>query len=469
MFLPLYWNVKRYDYNDTVRHEVIFPLVWLYHRSDKDVKVAFPFMFSYRDKYRESLTVFPLFSHGKHYDSSRSHLVITPFYWNFQNKTSLKHVVFPLYWHKDIYKTGDTIRSRFLFPVFWYIKSKDELDFVALPGIIRTKDKYNNSFSILPIFSWAKNPDSSKHLVVFPFLHFKNKRNIKTTLFPVYWSRKYFLEDDTIKKTVLFPLYWSFHSKYKKTDVFFPLVWRFKNINYSSFTFFPLFSTGHDNNGKKHLMITPLFGKFDSDKSSNAFLFPIFNYRRSGEEKHYSAFLFLFMRTTRADYSKTAILWPICEHLKDKGKRKFRIAPIIWFSKTDSSKMLSVQPLFYSNRTKEKKIFILSAFLYKRENIFDRSVSNSFLFRLYYHKNYANGDFERRFLHLLIANIKVEGHREKSFLPFFHTIKEANGDRSVSYFFGLYNRFKEYKPEIKDFYEEERLLCSFACVLTTSN
>jgi len=168
--------------------------------------------------------------------------------------------------------------------------------------------------------------------------------------------------------------------------------------------------------------------------------------------------LILFMRTTRPDYSKTAILWPICEQLRDKDKHKFRIAPVIWFSKTDSSKMLSIQPLFYSSKTTKRSIFILSAFLYKREKIVEKSLSNSFLFRLYYHKNYVNGDFERRFLHLIIANVKVEGHREKSFLPFFHTVKEENGDRSVSYFFGLYNRFKEYKPEIKDFYEEERVL-----------
>lgn len=457
MLLPIYWNVKRYDQNDTVRTEVLFPIVWLYHRSNKDVKVAFPFMFSYHDKYRESLTVFPLFSYGKRNDSSRYHLVVTPFYWHTQTKTQVKHVIFPLYWHKNIYRNGDTIRSRFFLPLFWYNKSKDELDFVALPGIIRTKDKYNNSFSILPMFSWGKNPDSTSHLVLFPFLHFKNKKNIKTTLFPIYWSRQYFSNDDTLKQKVIFPLYWSFHRKNIKTDIFFPIVWRFKNANYSSFTFFPLFSAGHGNKGKKHLMITPLFGKFDSDKSSSAFLFPIFNYRRSEEEKHYSAFLFLFTRTTRQDYSKTAILWPICEQLRDKDKRKFRIAPVVWFSKTDSSKMLSVQPLFYSNRTKQRNVFILSAFLYKRERIFERSVSNSFLFRLYYHKNYTNGDFERRFLHLIIANIKVDGHREKSFLPFFHTVKEENGDRSVSYFFGMYNRFKEYKPEIKDFYEEERL------------
>ena len=457
VFIPIYWNVKRYDYNDTVRTEVLFPLVWLYHRKDKDVRTVFPFMFSYRDKYRESFTVFPLFSHGHRYDSSKSHLVVTPFYWHSQTKTHVKDVIFPFYWHKNIYENGDTLRARLLFPVFLYTKSRTELNFMTLPGIFRTKNKYNNALTVLPVFSWAKHPDSTSHLIILPFLYFKNKHNVKTTLFPVYWSRKYYLNNDTITKSVFFPLYWADHSNHKKTDIFFPLIWKFKNDNYSSFTFFPLCSFGHGANEKKHLMITPLFGKFDSHKSSNTFLFPVFNYRRSGEEKHYAAFLFLFMRTTKPGYSKTAILWPICEQLRDKDKRKFRIAPIVWFSKTDSSKVLSVQPLFYSNRTKEKNTFILSAFLYKRENVFNKSVANSFLLRLCYHKNYTNGDFERRVLHLIITNVKVEGHREKSFLPFFHTVKEENGDRSVSYFFGLYNRFREYKPEIKDFYEEERL------------
>ncbi len=458
VLFPIYWNSKFYRTYDTVRTEIIFPFVWLNSRKDRSTKVVFPFMFAHQDKYKESMSVFPLFSYGRHYDSTKSHLMVTPFYWHFEKRNSISNVVFPLYWQKTNYYNNDTSKSLVLFPIFWHQKSKERSRTFLYPIIYNIKTKERQSFTFLPLFSFGKTINSTKHLVITPiFLHFKNKRNVKTTLFPIYWSRKYFSNYDTLKRTVLFPLYWSFQNKYKKTDVFFPLVWRYKKTYYTSFTLFPLFSIGHGNNGKKHLMITPLFGKFNSDKGTNAFLFPVFNYRRSGDEKHYAAFLFLFMRTTKPDYAKTAILWPICEQLRDKDKRKFRIAPIVWFSKTDSSKMLSVQPLFYSNRTKQRNVFVLSAFLYKRERVFEKSVSNSFLLRLYYHKNYTNGDFERRFLHLVVANIKVDGHREKSFLPFFHTVKEENGDRSVSYFFGLYNRFKEYKPEIKDFYEEERL------------
>jgi len=459
MLLPIYWNVKRYDSNDTIKHEVLFPIIWLVNRKERSTKVVFPFMFSHQDKYKESFTVFPLFSYGKRYDSTKSHLVVTPFYWHIQKTNSVSNVVFPIYWQKTNYYNNDTSRSLVIFPIFWHQKNKEGSRTFLYPIIYNIKNKERKSFTFLPLFSFGKNADSTKHLVITPlFFHFKNKHNTKTTLFPLYWSIQYYSRYDTVKHNVFFPLYWSFKDKYKRSDILFPLFWKFKTENYRSFTFFPLYSVGRGANGKKHLMITPLFGKFDSDKSSKAYLFPVFNYRKSGDERHYSAFLFLFMRTTKPDYSKTAILWPICEQLRDKDKRKFRIAPFVWFSKTDSSKMLSVQPLFYLNRTKEKSTFILSAFLYKRERIFEKSVSNSFLLRLYYHKNYTNGDFERRFLHLIIANVKVEGHREKSLLPFFHTIKEENGDRSVSYFFGMYNRFKEYKPEIKDFYEEERLL-----------
>ena len=98
---------------------------------------------------------------------------------------------------------------------------------------------------------------------------------------------------------------------------------------------------------------------------------------------------------------------------------------------------------------------MLSWFLYRREVTTGVSVLNSFLWRFYYSKRYFNGDFEHRFLHLIVASIKTGEYREKSIFPLYHSIKHNNGDRSYSAGFGFYNRFKEYKPEIDDYYEEE--------------
>ena len=119
--------------------------------------------------------------------------------------------------------------------------------------------------------------------------------------------------------------------------------------------------------------------------------------------------------------------------------------------------MFSIQPFFYSYKSDSKKVFILNWFLYRHESQPNLFVSNSLLWRVYYSKRYANGDFEKRFLYLVYANIKEEGKREKSILPFYHSIRDTIGNKSISVFFGFYNHFRDYKPEIKDFYEEERI------------
>lgn len=460
MFIPLFFKHKEFYANDTSVRTVVFPIYWSYRDKDEKRNVLFPLVFSRENNSRKSLTVFPLFSYGNNKKNGDKHLVVTPLFWHIKNKEHVRDVFFPFYWQHKHITANDTSVRQFFFPLYWHRKDKSGVRSAVFPLVFRTKTKNKNSFTFIPLVSFAKKPDSSNHLVVTTFFwHFKNKRGVFNTLFPLYWGKTTYLKNDTTKTNIVFPLYWSHKSKTKKYNLLLPFIYRQKDTGYKSFTFIPFVSSGKSINGKRsHLMLTPLFGRFKHDKGTNTFLFPLFNHRRDSIERHFSALLFLYRQTRSAEYTRTSFLWPICAYEREKQNKKFRFAPIVWYSKTDTSKMFSIQPLFYNFKTNERKTFILSAFLYKRDNVIGKSISNSILWRAYYSKKYANGDFERRFIHLLIANVKVDGRREKAFLPFFHTIKESNGDRSKSFFFGMYNRFKEYKPEIKDFYEEERVL-----------
>jgi hypothetical protein len=456
-FFPLFSYGARKDSSRS--HLVVTPLFWRVKNKDNVNTVLFPIAFGHKNKFKHSFTFFPLFSYGGTNDGRRSHLVVTPLFWRNKNENGIRTTLFPLYWSKKDYRLYDTVTTRVFFPLYWAKKSSEENNHIFFPLVYSLKNKERRSFTFFPLFSYGKRADSTGHLMVTPlFWKVKNKTQAATTLFPLYVSRKEFLRDDTITKRFFFPLFYSVHNKYRKKDILFPLIYRVRDTAYKSFTFFPLFSFGKGvNSDKQHLMITPLFGRFHSKQETNAFLFPVFNYRRTGDEKHFSALLFLLRNTSRPDYSKTSFLWPICERLKDGNTRKFRFAPIVWYAKTDTSKMFSIQPLFYSFKSKERKTFILSAYLYKRDRIEGVSTSNSFLWRAFYTKRYENGDFEHRFLHLIVANVKVDGHREKSVLPFYHKTDEKNGDKSVSVFFGFYNHFKQFKTEINDFYEEERI------------
>ena len=88
---------------------------------------------------------------------------------------------------------------------------------------------------------------------------------------------------------------------------------------------------------------------------------------------------------------------------------------------------------------------------------FDVSKRYDFLWKVYNCKPYLNGDFETRFMYFFYVNLKKEGNTEKAIFPIYHKKTKTNGDNSTSVLFGFYNYFKQYKPDIKEFYEEERV------------
>ena len=165
----------------------------------------------------------------------------------------------------------------------------------------------------------------------------------------------------------------------------------------------------------------------------------------------------LFRRVQKPGYVKTSFIWPICERLKSDNAKSFRIAPIIWSSKRDNTSMFSVQPFFYSSRNNNKKLFYLLWILYRHEKIPNSFNAHSVFYKLFTRDHYSDGDFESRFAYLLFTNLKMDGKREKSLWPFYHMVQESNGDKNKTIFLGFYNYFKQYIPEIKEYYEEERI------------
>ncbi|MBC7863394.1 MAG: hypothetical protein IAF38_10490, partial [Bacteroidia bacterium] len=461
VLFPVFWNQKQFLKDDTIRKTVAFPLYWATKSKDVDNKIIFPLVYSLKNKERSSFTFFPLFSYGHKTDSSKNYLAVTPLFWHVKTKESVSNVLFPLFWNQKQFLKDDTITKTVAFPLYWATRSKDKNNTVLFPFAYNFNNEKRHSLTVLPIFSYGKSKDSTKsHLVVTPlFWHLKSKEGITNYLFPLYWNHTEFLKDDTTHKTIAFPFYWASKTKEHDNKVVLPFVYSFKNKHYNSLTVFPLVSTGHSPNGDtSHLMITPLAGFFHKPEKSSAYFFPVFNYKKEKDETHFSAFLFAFRHTSRPNYSKTSFIWPICENLVDSTHHSFRIAPIVWSNKTDTSNMFSIQPFFYTYKSPSRKTFILNWILYKRDEKTGVSVANSVLWRAYYKKKYENGDHETRVMHLLYANIQEKGKTEKSILPIFHSVKDTVGNKSLSVCFGIYSHSKEYKAEIKDFYEEERIL-----------
>jgi len=498
VLFPLWWQFDNFNKHDTIKTRTVFPFYWSTHSKSENNTILFPIVFNLKNEFERTLTIIPFFSKGKSADSSKNYLTVFPIWWQQKNKFQSSSVLFPLWWKYDYFYKHDTIKTRTAFPFFWSKKSKTDNNTTLFPFVFKLKNENNSSLTVLPFFSKGNTANSKKkYLAIFPFWwsntevtlydtlihktfipffwslksnhhnsviifplfkHTKTSDYKSNILFPIFKNEVTYSKNDTTFKTSLFPIYWSKRSKDVNNTVLFPILYKFKDRDYKSLTVFPLFSKGQsliDNS--KYLILTPLAGIIQSKQKVHSYLFPIFNYKRENTKTQTSVFLFLYRRKTDLNYSKTSILWPICEKEKSKNFSSFRIAPIIWYAKTDTSKMFSIQPFQYSYKSDTRKTFMLFWFLYRYNNVFDKSISHDILWKFFNSEHCSNGEFETRFLYLLYANSDKDGKQEKSIFPFYHYVNNANGDKTVSVFFGFYNYFKQYKSELKAFYEEERI------------
>ena len=221
----------------------------------------------------------------------------------------------------------------------------------------------------------------------------------------------------------------------------------------------PLVSSGKSTDGKrKHLMITPLFSKREGDDFRKVSFFPVFNYKTDNASKsNFNIFYVLFRRSREGEKISSHFLWPLCEHSRDINYKYFRFAPVVWYKKSVDSRYFSIQPFYYHYADKEYETFNIFWQLYTHQNYFDHKKSRNFLWKLIFWDRYENKDYEFRFLHLVVANVKKEGAIEKSFFPFYHKTKQSNGDKSLSLLLYLFNTSKRQVSGTNEFYNEIRI------------
>ena len=467
IIFPLYWNTTTYYKNIASYKKVLFPVYWSKEDTNSSYKVLFPLVWQFRDKYYKSFTLFPLFSVGHSLDSAQKlkHLNILGVFHKSQEDNVYKSTLFPIYWHKAIYDKKDTTISSVIFPLYWAKKDKNINNKVFFPVVWSLKNKERNRFTIFPLFSVKTEKDTSSYENTKSFLllykHTKTPYFVTDRVFPIYWSKTYISKSDTSYSKTIFPIYFSSKGKNKNNKVLFPLVWSMRNKFYNSFTLFPLVSFGKSTEASsvksKHFMLSPLLGYFKENNIKKLFLFPLFSAKSTDSSFKFNVLYFLYRQKNTPKSIKISALWPLCEYEKSDSVKRFRFAPIYWYKKTDSTLLSSIQPLYYYNKTPKNKTFIFAWFLYRHDNEIGVSKSNSILWKVYNKNKYQNGDYETRFLHLVYANVHKDGKVEKSIFPIYHKVNKANGEKSLSVLFGFYNHYRQYKPDIQDYYEEERL------------
>jgi len=500
---PVYWKKKNNERNS----KVLFPLVWSFDGPNYKSTTVVPFFSKttstdstkkvvgitpfYWKKHKPGLdktTLFPLYWHKReigYNDTTETHTLF-PFFWTGKTQTSGHEysykVAFPFYWER----TNPTLKKRTFFPLFWHKTEYSEMDTtvsnVLFPLVWSKKGKYFKSSTVFPLYSYGKSNDNSqKYLVVTPlFYHFRKDGKTTNTLFPIFWNKKEISQVDTTfssivfpvywkkkkiqngiedKNSLLFPVYWSHKSATRNDKIVFPVVWSFKSQDYKSLTVFPLFSHGKSSdNSSKYLGITPLFWKLKNKERSRTAFFPLFgHYADTSNIKRFHIMYVLLRHKQQNEHKHTSFLYPLGAVEKKKDYSYFRFAPFFWYQKSPEFSYFSIQPIFYGSTTPEwKKRYYLWMLYSKKEEIGIKKQRN-FLWKFAEWSRYNNGDFEYRFIHLLLANVKKDGIREVSIFPLYHKKTEPNGNINISALMHFYSRFKRQLPDSQEFYKEEKI------------
>lgn len=512
---PLFWHSVKNKQDKTITNTTVFPFFWKYKEPEKQKTLILPLFYRIKNNDYQSLTVLPFFSGKKSFAKNTSRLFTLPIVWKYKSDQKKRMVIFPLWWDFEDYLENDTLKRKVLFPLLSLNQSKNQTSGRVLPLIYWDKEPGKCSFGLVPLYFSGSNRKSESNYRVFSLLFWKfNSPNrqqtilfpllwnskgegeqnsyVKTTLFPFLWYRqnnerksimvfpltyyskapgrerfglfplvwhsKGIYHNDTLSTNMITPIYWSFKRDTYRFSFLVPLFLRTSNENIQTSSLFPLFSIGNSHDRKSGFrIITPLAGYLFNPVKKHFYLFPLLNIKKRDSLKTLSILYFLYRHEKSPEYSRTSAILPLIEHYRSEKKKSFRFAPFIWYNQTDSSRMFSFQPFQYSFKSEKRKEFRFLWHLYRNETIKGKSVSRSVLWKVFEHEKELNGEFETRFLYLVYTNIKKDGKREFSVLPFYRKSSNRSGEKNISLFFSFYSYVKRALPDVTDYYEEERL------------
>jgi hypothetical protein len=349
--------------------------------------VVFPLYWGIKNEERTTRTIIPLFSKGSFHGNTDRYLAVTPFYWRFRTSAANRDVVFPLLWFKKEFKHNDTVVSKTIFPIYFANKNAYSNSKVFFPLVWSRKSWYS-SFTVFPLFSTGKSgTDNNSHLAVTPFYwHFKTADGHKNLLFPLWWNEKEGEGSKEVRRNVVLPIFWSYKDQNKKNDVLFPILWLNKKKDYSSFTLVPFVSKGvSKDNGKKHLVITPLYWRITRYNSRTNLLFPLWYNKSKGFGDDRSFFNYIF--PLYFDYRKSEISRQV-------------LFPLVWSMKNNKYQSFTLMPLFSSghNYDTSKSHFAVTPLFW---HIQKGSSRFDFLFPIWWYKKKGSGEYAK-YTHIIL-------------------------------------------------------------------
>ena len=171
--------------DDTWR--IFAPLLFEHETRDTNTFVG-PFLWSHREKNRESGVVFPLYWHALDRDRGTEHTLFIPLFDSESENHGRQHRVIALF---GAYDRNDDISMRTV--IVW------------APPIFHRSDAKRTVDVVPPLFMrWTTHDDYSRGLVLGPFAFSSDSHGSTPTLFPLYWRFHDNATDATTQ--LLFPI-----------------------------------------------------------------------------------------------------------------------------------------------------------------------------------------------------------------------------------------------------------------------
>lgn len=465
VLFPFYLQYKTNDYK-TIG---LTPIFWSKTGPGFNKIVLFPIWWCKTDLKEKTRTLFPLY----HYQAANNGLTKTigifPLFWYFKDGTYSSKLLFPL-WFNSVNTGNDAYQSNYIFPNLYSYKSNTIKKFNIYPFVFSFKSASLKSFVFAPCYFTEEKFElniTKRRTMITPLVWINNdSSNIQLNRFrilPIYWHKKTIRLESTKTSNTFFPIYFDVikrknNSVTERKHVIFPIVWSFTSTNSKWFSFVPLMHY-NKNQTSRNLAITPLFWSINNTKKQQNLLWPLYNYNRFKDSRNTRFNIaYLLYRYQKTDKVKAwNIAWPLVQRIKGDNYSYFHAAPIVWYKKSDSMNYLSIQPLFFSQKTNEYKRFQLLWQLYSYRKTFNIKTTNNFLWRTFYNTKYTNGDYENRLLYKLYVNNKKDSSTEKTLLPLYSIEKQKNGDYYKGYFLSIYQKTKTQIPNTNHYYLEEKI------------
>lgn len=423
---PVYWHFREDTGIMKRTQNILFPLYWQEKSPFKKSNVLFPVYWQYKNQNKQSLTIFPLFSHGSNSSGGR-YCYIAPLYYQQKSPFYSQKVFFPLLWYeKKLYQNASE-KSMTVFPFYWQTVKPSYSKLTIFPLYWYSSDKKYATHTLFPFYSYGRSVDlEKKHLTITPlFWQFKNRDFRYNVVFPVWWNKKYYGDSGEVFSSSLFLLYWHLKYKEKRNTVIFPALWYFSNAERKSLTLAPLFSYGKNTRDNSNYVILPLFARFKRPLQSTTTIFPLYwNIHRQG----------------RAGSEKFIFSPPVFWRFVDSSRSNTIFAPLVWSFKKPQCHSFTVFPFYTSGKSclnfKEYRA-ITPLYWHFRNGDNNQQV----LFPLFW--RFADDNKTNTIVFPLVWNFKSKFGSSFTLFPLYSSGNSFNGQKSYRAITPVFWQFKD--------------------------